>query len=233
MRIENVLGDGIGFIELVDHMGSDLTVANSARVSFGKRKEALDDTDIKLIRYLAKHKHWSPFRHVSFQFHVKAPEVVARQWFKHIVGAEYAFKDSPWNEISGRYIVYPEEFYIPTALRKQSDNNKQASTDEPVNYHEDTLNKFKNGIRAQYNLYKELLDAGVCKEQARLVLPFSTYTEFYWSPSLQAAVNFIKLRKAGGAQKETSWFANAMETLLTPYVPHSMEALMGVADANS
>src|ERR1044072_3599697 len=132
MKVDNVLGDNIGSIELVDHMGSDLTVVNSARVSFGKRKTQLDESDTKLINFLAKHKHWSPFRHVQFQFHIKAPEIVGRQMYKHIIGADYAFKDHAWNEISGRYVEYDDEFYIPSMYRKQSDSNKQASIGESI-----------------------------------------------------------------------------------------------------
>ena len=119
-----------GFIEVVDSLGNDLTVVNSARVSFGKRKEKWDKSDERLVRYLAKYKHYSPFRHLQVQFHVKAPEFVMRQWYKHVVGIEttssHVTKDHAWNEISGRYVPY-DEFYMPTEFRKQSDDNKQAS----------------------------------------------------------------------------------------------------------
>lgn len=119
-----------GFIEIIDHIGSDLTVVNSARVSFGKRKSQYDENDRKLVKYLAKHKHWSPFRHLVVQFHIKAPEFVMRQWYKHVVGIEtsssYPTKDHAWNEISGRYVPV-KDFYRPSNWRKQSDNNKQAS----------------------------------------------------------------------------------------------------------
>ena len=118
-----------GFIEVVDSLGSDLTVVNSARVSFGKRKEKFDKSDERLVRYLAKHKHYSPFRHLQIQFHIKTPEFVMRQWYKHVVGIETtsnsSTKDHAWNEISGRYVEY-DEFYEPTIYRKQSDDNKQA-----------------------------------------------------------------------------------------------------------
>ena len=122
-----------GFIEVVDSLGNDLTVVNSARVSFGKRKEKWDKSDERLVRYLAKHKHYSPFRHLQVQFHIKAPEFVMRQWYKHVVGIETtsnsSTKDHAWNEISGRYVEY-DEFYEPTIYRKQSDDNKQASEGE-------------------------------------------------------------------------------------------------------
>ena len=119
-----------GFIEVIDKLGSDLTVVNSARVSFGKRKDVFDSNDRKLVKFLAKNKHWSPFRHMMVQFHVKAPEFVMRQWYKHVVGIETSSsssaKDHAWNEISGRYVPV-SDFYIPANWRKQSDNNKQAS----------------------------------------------------------------------------------------------------------
>ena len=119
-----------GFIEVVDSLGNDLTVVNSARVSFGKRKKYWDRSDERLVRYLAKHKHYSPFRHLQVQFHIKAPEFVMRQWYKHVVGIETtsnsSTKDHAWNEISGRYVPV-EDFYTPNVWRKQSEDNKQAS----------------------------------------------------------------------------------------------------------
>lgn len=119
-----------GFIQVIDKLGDDLTVVNSARVSFGKRKEKYDDNDRKLVKYLAKNKHWSPFRHMLVQFHVKAPEFVMRQWYKHVVGIETtsssSAKDHAWNEISGRYVPVTD-FYTPDNWRKQSEDNKQAS----------------------------------------------------------------------------------------------------------
>ena len=115
-----------GFVEVVDSLGSDLTVVNSARVSFGKRKEKWDKSDEKLVNYLAKYKHYSPFRHLQIQFHIKAPEFVMRQWYKHIVGIETtsnsSTKDHAWNEISGRYVQY-QDFYEPDVWRKQSKDN--------------------------------------------------------------------------------------------------------------
>ena len=122
-----------GFIEVLDYIGDDLTVANSARVSFGKRKKTYDKSDERLVSYLAKHKHFSPFRHLVVQFHIKAPEFVMRQWYKHVVGIEttssYPTKDHAWNEISGRYVPV-EEYYEPSIWRQQSEDNKQASAGE-------------------------------------------------------------------------------------------------------
>ena len=226
MKIDNVLGDEIGFIELVDSMGNDLTIVNSARVSFGKRKTKIDDKDSKLINYLAKNKHWSPFRHVTLQFHVKAPEIVGRQFYKHCIGSDYTFKDHAWNEISGRYVIYNDEFYVPPKFRKQSENNKQASVDEEPNDKVRVAATYQDAIRDSYNSYKKLLSLGLSKEQARGVLPVSFYTEWYWTASLQAVMNFIALRDHEHAQSEIQKYAKAMKELTLTVAPVGVEALL-------
>ena len=168
----------------VDHMGTDLSVANAARVSFGKRSEMdtsdvwgppkLKDKDAKLIQYLAKHKHISPFGHCFASFHVKAPVFVARQLVKH--------KFLRWNEISRRYVDSEPEFYQPTEWRERSLDVKQGS--EGVTYPDPDIIRFceHTALRS----YNELLEHGVCPEQARMVLPQSMMTEWYWSGSLDA-----------------------------------------------
>ncbi len=220
-----------GFVELIDSLGNDLTVVNAARVSFGKRKTELSDGDRKLINYLAAHQHWSPFRHVQLQFHCKVPEFVARQWYKHVVGIAYSegvTVDHAWNEISLRYVDASDfEFYTPDGFRMQSENNKQASRDEQVVDADGHLREqYRNHCRQAFALYDELVTAGVAKEQARGVLPLNIYTEFYWTVSLQAVVNFIKLRKHEGAQYEIREYANAIEKLTSQVVPISYEALL-------
>ncbi|WP_303674002.1 FAD-dependent thymidylate synthase [Vampirovibrio chlorellavorus] len=220
-----------GFVTLIDSMGSDLTVVNSARVSFGKRKTTLSEGDKKLIRYLAEHKHWSPFRHVQFQFHCKVPEFVARQWYKHVVGIAYtdaATVDHAWNEISLRYVDASEfHFYTPDGFRKQSEDNKQASTDDLVKDPDGLLMaEYQNHCQKALDLYHRLLEHGVAREQARGVLPLNIYTEFYWTVSLQALVNFIHLRTHAGAQYEIRLFADALHQLAQDVVPVSFEALM-------
>ena len=225
-RIDNVLDDNIGFIELVNHMGNDETVVNSARVSFGKRIEKLSTSDIKLIKYLAKHKHWSPFRHVQFQFHIKAPEIVGRQFYKHCIGSDYTFKDHAWNEISGRYVIYNEEFYCPSTYRKQSADNKQASVNASVDRVYDLDQLYRDTIKNSYDTYRKLIDMGLCKEQARGVLPVSFYTEWYWSASLQAVINLITLRDHDHAQWEIRMYAIAMLDLIKHIVPNSVNALL-------
>lgn len=221
-----------GFVELIDHLGTDLTVVNAARVSFGKRKTQMSEGDNKLIQYLADHQHWSPFRHVQLQFHCKVPEFVARQWYKHVVGIAYtdgASVDHAWNEISLRYVDASEfQFYTPDGFRKQSDDNKQASTDALVEDPGLTLrHRYEQHSQAAFALYEEMRIAGVAKEQARGVLPLNIYTEFYWTASLQAVANFIKLRKHPGAQFEIQAYANAIESLTRLVVPVSYDSLLG------
>lgn len=212
-----------GFIEVIDKLGSDLTVVNSARVSFGKRKETFDSSDRKLVKFLAKNKHWSPFRHMMVQFHVKAPEFVMRQWYKHVVGIETSSsssaKDHAWNEISGRYVPV-SDFYIPANWRKQSENNKQASEGsiEDQNSANEVFNSAMNDI---LNSYQKLLDLGIAKEQARMLLPLNQYTEVYWTASFQAIMNFIDLRDEATAQWEIREYAIAMKELMYNIFPET------------
>ena len=234
-----------GFISLVGSLGNDLTVVNSARVSFGKQKEELSKGDIKLINYLASHKHFSPFRHLQLQFHIKSPEFLMRQFYKHQVGMDWTsdgrFSDLPWNEISGRYVDLSEvDFYIPKEFRKQSENNKQCSTDETfsplIEIDGDTqlLNASQHltsSVDYAKKVYKELVASGVSKEQARLVLPLNFYTEVYMTCSLEAAWNFIKLRSHEGAQWEARLYANAMRELVEQVAPHSLAALEAADNA--
>ena len=188
-----------GFVELVDSMGNDLSVVNSARVSFGKKKSKFDEKDKKLIKYLLEHEHTSPFRHASLQFHIKAPIFVLRQWQKHQVGCS-------WNEISGRYVEFKEEYYIPRVFRKQSSNNKQGSFGE-VDATQFCSEVYKNAMSSSFDRYKILLSSGVCREQARMVLPLSLYSECYWTCSLQAVLHFLRLRLDSHSQYEIRQYA--------------------------
>ena len=212
-----------GFIEVLDHLGNDLTVVNSARVSFGKRKDKFDNGDRRLVRYLAKHKHFSPFRHLQVQFHIKAPEFVMRQWYKHVVGIETtsnsSTKDHAWNEISGRYVPV-EDYYTPTTFRAQSDDNKQASEGE-VELQEECLRTWNDSIAHAKIFYDGLLRRGVAKEQARCILPLSQYTEVYWTASFQAIVNFIELRDETTSQWEIQQYAKMMKELMINIYPET------------
>jgi len=210
----------------IDHMGNDLTIVNSARVSFGKKSDwlqrvysgepqLLHNKDIKLIHYLAKHNHKSPFNHVFTTFHVKAPIFVARQLQKH----EYM----PWNEISRRYVDSDPEFYTPPVWRGRSTDKKQGSEGE--------VNLSSKGNAASHSYlhalqsYATLLDEGVAPEQARMVLPQSTMTEWYWSGSLYAFAKMCGLRLQDDAQYETRLVAEQIEDVMMKLYPVSWEAL--------
>ena len=203
-----------GFIEVIDSLGDDLTVVNSARVSFGKRKEVYDKTDERLVRYLAKYKHFSPFRHLQVQFHVKAPEFVMRQWYKHVVGIETtsnsSAKDHAWNEISGRYVPV-SDYYEPSVWRKQSDDNKQASEGVLDDLQQKRMTDAYNDLMRKVRMtYDKMVEAGMAKEQARIILPLNQYTEVYWTASFQAVMNFIELRNEKTSQIEIQEYAKVM-----------------------
>ena len=223
MTAEKVLDKG--FIEVIDHLGNDLTVSNSARVSFGKRKVKYDKSDERLVRYLAKNKHYSPFRHLMVQFHIKAPEFVMRQWYKHVVGAEttssYSTKDHAWNEISGRYVPI-EEYYIPENWRQQSEDSKQASVGT-IAQQEEAIECYTKALQIGRHYYERLLELGVAKEQARIVLPLSQYTEVYWTASFQAIVNFIELRDEPTAQWEIREYAKVLKEQIIAIYPKTMQ----------
>lgn len=210
-------------------MGSDLSVVNAARVSFGNRKRVMSVGDERLIQFLAKHKHMSPFRHVILQFHCKVPEFIARQWYKHVVGIAYTERpvnDHAWNEISGRYVDMAEvEMYIPQAFRAQSADNKQAS-EGLIREQFSAQDTYEEAIYRLRSAYAYLVhDLGVAKEQARALLPLAFYTEFYWTVSLEALHHFINLRDHAGAQWEIVQYANAIKELAGPIAPVSFAAL--------
>ena len=212
-----------GFIEVVDSLGSDLTVVNSARVSFGKRKEKFDKSDERLVRYLAKYKHYSPFRHLQVQFHIKAPEFVMRQWYKHVVGIEttssHVTKDHAWNEISGRYVPY-DEFYTPTEFRQQSEDNKQASDGLHENqWRAERL--WTMGQRDAFRAYRAMIDMGIAREQARCILPLTVYTKVWWTASFQSIMNFIELRDEPTSQVEIQEYARAMKKIVLTLFPET------------
>jgi thymidylate synthase (FAD) len=219
------LYNGVGFINLEDHMGDDLAVVNAARVSMGKRSTEFSDRDEGLIEYLAKHQHHSPFRHVTFKFHCKLPEFIARQFYKHIIGSDYAFKDTAFNEISGRYVEFSDEHWSPDYFRAVAPNVKQGSSDEPIQRQGAAKRIYEFSVQTAFETYAALLDLGVCKEQARAVLPLSFMTEFIWTASLQAVVHFVKLRSDPHAQKEIRDLAAAMLQLIEPICPVSVRVL--------
>ena len=209
-------------VTLLDSMGSDLTVTNAARVSFSKHHSEFDEqNDTKLINYLAKHNHWTPFAHCFAQFRIKAPIFVARQLVKHQVGLV-------WNEESRRYIDSEPEFWVPEALRVRPDGSiKQGSGGEHPASSVWAIAIGAN-IGQLLKLYKGMLADGVAPEQARIVLPLNTHTEWYWSGSLAAFARVCKLRLDPHAQAETREIAECIDKAMRELFPVSWEALCGV-----
>ena len=203
------------FVKLIDHMGTDLTVINAARVSFGKRKEEFTEGDKKLIAYLAKHNHWSPFGHCTIQFHIEAPIFVARQLVKHQVGLV-------WNEISRRYVDTEPEFHFVEEWRGSPDNKKQGSSDEVINISTHIQDDY---IDMCTYTYRYLLEQGVCPEQARIVLPQSLMTEWYWSGTLYAFARVCNLRCSEDAQYETRLITNKIDKECSQIFPISWKEL--------
>ena len=196
----------------VDHMGSDLSAVNAARTSFNKHHTEMTAGDTKLIKYLAKHKHLSPFGHAFASFHVKAPIFVARQLVKH--------KFLRWNEVSRRYVSTPPEFYEPDVWRGQAQDKKQGSAGVVADVN------IKTTQRLVGMLYEDLLAQGVCEEQARMVLPQNTMTEWYWSGSLDAFASMCRLRCATDTQVETQDVAWQIYYVMEELYPFSWAALM-------
>jgi thymidylate synthase (FAD) len=234
------LDDGIGFVALVDRMRSDaaLKVVNAARISYQKKKEELGEEDRKLARFLWVHGHTSPYRHSFFTFHWKAPLFVFRQAFKYQVGStwrEYeadgvsisleAFdvlfdtdKGCSWNEISGRYVKWAPEFYLPVRMRANPPHgNKQASVDLPADFdHEGERERMRAECDELFRLYRERLERGVAKELARILLPQNVYTQAYWTVSLQGVIHFLAQRLKADAQYEIRRYAEAVHGLIGP-----------------
>jgi thymidylate synthase (FAD) len=154
------------------------------------------------------------------------PEFVARQFYKHIVGSDYVFKDHAWNEISGRYVEYELEWWKPEHFRKKADNKKQGSSNDEISNNEELVLKYNHFTQKIFEFYKELLENEVCNEQARTILPLNFYTEFYWTASLQAISHFVKLRTDSHAQIEIQEYANGMNKIMSVLYPNSWKFLM-------
>lgn len=219
MRIDNILGDGIGFVELQDHMGGDTQVVNSARVSYGKQVDHLSDKDIRLIKRLMADKHVSVLRSTVFTFRVACPMAIRNQWYRHVIGGAYANDQIGWNEISRRYTSFNRQYYIPSEFRGQDPDNKQASVPLEGDEQEMLRELFAAVIDVAEKNYGELLAMGVAREQARLVLPQALYTEFLWTVSLQGVLHFLDLRDKPEAQWEIAAYAQGIRDLITPIVP--------------
>lgn len=218
-----------GFVKLIDCMPRhiplenrklmcDSAIVQAARVSYGKGLKDYD-TDVKLINYLFKYKHTSPFEMVKFKFHVKAPIFVARQWFRHRMGN--------YNEISGRYTKLKDEIYIPNKISSQSKINKQLSSNDNLLVNKEVNNNFKEYMinsNKQFQNYNNLIKFGVSREIARIGLPLNTFTEFYFCIDLHNLLNFIKLRNSQNAQYEIKEYAKKIHDIIEILCPITMKA---------
>jgi thymidylate synthase (FAD) len=227
-RIE-LYDDGIGHVELVDHLGSDLSVVNSARVSFGKHKAEIEEQDKKLISYLVKHGHTSTLEHCAVTFRFKVPLFISKQHMRH--------RTWSYNEISRRYTDFNIEFYEPKAFRSQHESNRQASNNELIDpnviYHQlpdgassSASQLVKNHNRSSLRLYDALIEAGICREQARGVLPQNMYTEYYGTANLNNILKFVSLRMHDGAQWEIQEVAKAILELTKDLFPATVNAFI-------
>jgi thymidylate synthase (FAD) len=217
-----------GYVRLINNMGTDLDVANAARASFEKESSELTERDSKLIDFLIRDKHDSTLRHCVMTFEVYAPLMVARQWYKHAVASTHLDDQMGWNESSRRYITENEEFYLPLPQhwRSAPENKKQGSglPVEPLIGAEYTQ-KLRHLIDDGYTAYREALEAGIAPEQARLLLPaYAMYVRWRWTTSLNGALHFLALRLKNDSQYEIREYAGAVEELIAPYYPVSMNA---------
>lgn len=224
-----------GYVRLVDVMGSDLTVVNAARVSFNKAATVLSEKDEKLIHYLADHDHTSPFRHAMVQLEVYAPLMVARQWWKYIVGSSHqeGSQDpfTAWNESSRRYITEEIEFYVPkeTAWREAPTNRKQGSGEPvPVPLGKEATKRLLDQIEYGMKNYEWATEHNIATEMARLFNPsaYGLYVRWYWTTSLQATAHFLKQRLDAHAQAEIRAYAAAVKELVVAKFPVSLAKLL-------
>ena len=210
-----------GFVRLDDAMASDLSVVNGARVSFARHKAEMDESDEGLIRFLMRDRHGTPFEHNAFRFHVRAPLFVAREWFRHRVGS--------FNEFSMRYAKASDEFYVPEPEDVRSQVGKPgAYSFEPVEPElaEHTREELQAVYDAAYSTYNRLVEQGVARELARLVMPMGAYTEFYWTVNARSLMNFVSLRAAETAQREIRRYAEACERFFAEKMPVTYSAFV-------
>ena len=228
MKVD-LFGDDIGSVEYISHMGDDLSIVNAARVSFGSQKEEIEERDVKLIKYLMQHNHTSPFEHCAITMRFIVPLFIRSQHHRH--------RTWSYNEISRRYTSVDMEFYSPPAFRTQHKSNRQASNNQLIDPvlnssymsigFESASTAVKEHANRSLNLYNAMLDAGICREQARGVLPQNLYTQYYGTTNLHNLLKFISLRSHEGAQWEIQQVANACLGIALKHFPVATEAYIG------
>lgn len=214
------LGDSKSSLELVEHMGNDLSIINAARVSYDNESKEMTAKDLKLLGFLIHHKHTSTLRGVVFTFRVKAPLYVCRQWWKHVIASGNVDEQLQWNERSMRYSEVTDEadYYVPDVFRKQSNTNKQGSQGEVFGQRI----AYTQAMNYSWKAYSDMIEAGVCREQARGVLGSGFYTTFVWTVSLHALLNFLDLRSSSNAQREIVLYANCIGREVATVVPNTL-----------
>ena len=206
-----VLG-GQGWVGLIDHLGSESTIVNAARVSFGKLKSEMDSRDVKLLEYLIDNRHTSPLEHLVFTFSIHCPLFIRGQWHRH--------RTWSYNEISRRYTEIDMEFYTPVQLRRQSENNRQASCADDTCADSALREEIAKHNMKSFELYESLLASGVCREQARGVLPQNMMVTFWGTVDLSNLLHFLELRDSDHAQSEIREYALAIKKLIKPIIPN-------------
>ena len=213
-----VLGNQ-GWVAMIRHSGEEIDIVNAARVSFGKMRTEMNDKDEHLLQFLIREKHFAPLEHITFSFLVHCPLFVRGQWHRH--------RTQSYNEISRRYTEVDLEIYQPEEFRKQSESNKQASKDDVLlegKDRADAVDVMFNAANVAIAAYEKLLELGVCREQARGILPQNMMTTFYATMNLRNLLHFLSLRMAEHAQWEIRQYANAMHDMLVPLYPNVMKA---------
>ncbi|MBO5761220.1 MAG: FAD-dependent thymidylate synthase [Lentisphaeria bacterium] len=214
--------DGQGWVGLIDHLGSETTIVNAARVSFGKLKSTMEERDVTLLKYLIENRHTSPLEHLVFTFSIHCPLFIRGQWHRH--------RTWSYNEISRRYTEIDLEFYTPGKLRKQAETNRQASVDSPDFDDATYLEMIRKQNVDSLALYNKLLDGGVCREQARGVLPQNMMVTFWGTVDLNNLLHFLSLRDSDHAQWEIRQYAQAIKTLIKPIIPNVAEYYKSIGD---
>lgn len=219
-----------GYVRIIDVLGSDLAVVNAARASYAKESEEFSPQDERLLAFLIRENHWSPFRHAMMTFEFKAPLMVARQHWKYVVGSDHTMDG--WNEASRRYVTMDPEFYVPGPddWRKAPANSKQGSGG-PLDFDDgdDLTDELNDLLERAQNLYDRALERRAAPEQARLFLPmYGMYTNYRWTCSLQSVCHFLQERLAHDAQLEIQLYAQAVRELVQPHFPKTLEKLVDI-----
>ena len=204
--------DGQGWVGLIDSLGTESTIVNAARVSFGKLKNTMDERDVKLLEYLIENRHTSPLEHIVFTFSVHCPLFIRGQWHRH--------RTWSYNEISRRYTEIDMEFYTPAQLRRQAESNRQASYSDPDFNPAELRSAIDDHNKKSLALYEQLLASGVCREQARGVRPQNMMVTFWGTVDLSNLLHFLNLRDSDHAQAEIKEYAQAIKKLIKPIVPN-------------